>query len=678
MKYSIPVKFLAILMTALALAVTFISALGIVQAVREDLYTQDPAQWSREQIQNSADNFGITILEQVAIREHTTCTQEELECLNVYTGTRYMDLSKLSQEDYCCVVYNAAGEAVYSQGDRKEGMEFTVSATVGYPVIVQRDLSNEYMQNLISEDDGLRYRQKADNTWFSVRYAVSPEYTAVVTVNPEAALQEWGTSMHMIEVLYAIRYTAIITMALGLLIFAAGAAYLCWAAGKSATREGIRPGGLNRTPLDLYLAIATGLFILALIPAFEIIEDWFYSSRNFNPGFVTIALSLLTADAVIFVGFCFACAAQFKTKDFFWWRHSVVGFCLGKLWHVAIKIFRFVRQLVEKTVVMLPLTWRWLLTAAGMGIMILLGVVAAFNTGSPGLLLIVLFGCLAITLYGAYAFGSLRAGAKRMAEGDLYSKVNSKYLVGEYALCAKDLNALADVAVVAAKNQMKSDRMKTELITNVSHDIKTPLTSIINYVDLLEKPHTEEEGRQYLEVLHRQSQSMKKLIEDLMEMSKATTGNMTVDITQVDAGEAVNQALGEFADKLEKAGLTPVFRYPEEPVAILADGRLTWRVLSNLLSNVVKYALPGTRLYIDLIQLESQVVISLKNISREELNISADELTERFVRGDASRNTEGSGLGLNIAQSLMELQKGQLQLLVDGDLFKVTLLFPKA
>ena len=216
------------------------------------------------------------------------------------------------------------------------------------------------------------------------------------------------------------------------------------------------------------------------------------------------------------------------------------------------------------------------------------------------------------------------------------------------------------------------------MITNVSHDIKTPLTSIINYVDLLEKPHTEEEGRQYLEVLHRQSQSMKKLIEDLMEMSKATTGNMTVDITQVDAGEAVNQALGEFADKLEKAGLTPVFRYPEEPVAILADGRLTWRVLSNLLSNVVKYALPGTRLYIDLIQLESQVVISLKNISREELNISADELTERFVRGDASRNTEGSGLGLNIAQSLMELQKGQLQLLVDGDLFKVTLLFPKA
>ena len=140
----------------------------------------------------------------------------------------------------------------------------------------------------------------------------------------------------------------------------------------------------------------------------------------------------------------------------------------------------------------------------------------------------------------------------------------------------------------------------------------------------------------------------------------------------------MTQALGEFSDKLNAAALTPVFRHPEENVAILADGRLTWRVLSNLLSNVVKYALPGTRVYIDLVKVEHQVLISLKNISREELNISADELTERFVRGDASRNTEGSGLGLNIAKSLMELQKGQLQLLVDGDLFKVTLVFPNA
>ena len=212
----------------------------------------------------------------------------------------------------------------------------------------------------------------------------------------------------------------------------------------------------------------------------------------------------------------------------------------------------------------------------------------------------------------------------------------------------------------------------------MSHDIKTPLTSIINYVDLMQKPHSPQEGEMYLEVLSRQSLRLKKLVDDLMEMSKASTGNMTLEISRVDAAEAINQCLGEFADKLTLAQLIPVFRPPETPIAMMADGKLLWRVMSNLLSNAVKYALPGTRMYIDLARVGDRVVISMKNISREELNVSADELLERFVRGDASRNTDGSGLGLNIAQSLMELQQGQLQLLVDGDLFKVTLLFPAA
>lgn len=231
--------------------------------------------------------------------------------------------------------------------------------------------------------------------------------------------------------------------------------------------------------------------------------------------------------------------------------------------------------------------------------------------------------------------------------------------------------------MVAADKQLKSERMKTELITNVSHDIKTPLTSIINYVDLLEKPHSGEEQDEYLEVLSRQSQRLKKLIDDLMEMSKASTGNLQTDITQVNAVEAIMQALGEFSDKLDRAQLVPVFNPDAEEVKMMADGRLVWRVLSNLLGNVVKYALPGTRVYLDLMELEEDVVISVKNVSRAQLNISSEKLMERFVQGDVSRNTEGSGLGLNIAKSLMELQHGKLELLVDGDLFKVTLIFPK-
>ena len=350
-------------------------------------------------------------------------------------------------------------------------------------------------------------------------------------------------------------------------------------------------------------------------------------------------------------------------------------------WDMMNKLFAWLKRWLarlgrgcEKTFSRLPLIWQWLLV----GMVLALWLLVAVAERMEGMMALWCCAALAIVLYGANCFGALLEGVKHMRGGDLETKVDDQYLIGSFREFAGELNGLADVAMVAAQKQLKSERMKTELITNVSHDIKTPLTSIINYVDLLEKPHTPEQEKTYLEVLSRQSQRMKKLIEDLMEMSKASTGNIQVEIGKIDAVEAVNQALGEFADKLTAAGLTPVFRQSEENVYLLADGRLLWRAMSNVLSNAVKYALPGTRLYVDVSAVEDKAVISFKNISGAQLNISAEELMERFVRGDSSRNTEGSGLGLNIAKSLMELQKGQLQLLVDGDLFKVTLVFPKA
>ena len=323
---------------------------------------------------------------------------------------------------------------------------------------------------------------------------------------------------------------------------------------------------------------------------------------------------------------------------------------------------------------LLPVTWQWLL----IGLALLAFLALSLMTRSEAVFILSILAGLALVVYGSHCFGILWDSTKKMSKGDLDTKVDDKLMIGCFKDFADDLNALADVAVVAAQKQMKSERMKTELITNVSHDIKTPLTSIINYVDLLQKPHSDDEQEVYLEVLSRQSQQMKKLLEDLIDMSKASTGNMTVYITPLDAKEALSQVMGEFADKLEAAQLIPMVRQPEEDVYMLSDGKLAWRVLSNVLGNVVKYAMPGTRVYIDLVKADGTVQISVKNISREELNVSADELMERFVRGDASRNTEGSGLGLNIAKSLMDIQKGKLELLVDGDLFKVTLTFPGA
>ncbi len=501
-------------------------------------------------------------------------------------------------------------------------------------------------------------------------------------------------------------------MALGLVLFAALAVFLCSVAGRKPDNTEIKAGGFNALPLDLYgggvLASCIALGYLAV----EVI-------RHAQDASTVLAAMLLLGygGCVLFVCFCFAFAAQVKMGNWHWLRNSIVGRCISvaleiirgmfhlipTLWSFALRIVKDIFKVVsalavllwswmkkcltvtgrllkkclvlcEKTLSLLPLTWQWIVVGGVLALMLPI----SFANDSKGWA--VLWGIASLTtiLYGANCFGRLLEGAKRMRSGDLESKVDDKYLVGCFREFAGELNGLADVAMVAAQNQLKSERMKTELITNVSHDIKTPLTSIINYVDLLEKPHTEEEQKAYVEVLSRQSQRLKKLIDDLMEMSKASTGNIQVDIGEIDAVEAVTQALGEFADKLTAAGLTPVFHQSEENIMLLADGRLLWRAMSNVLSNAVKYALPGTRLYVDVSATQDKAIISFKNISGAQLNISAEELMERFVRGDSSRNTEGSGLGLNIAKSLMELQKGQLQLLVDGDLFKVTLVFPRA
>ena len=493
-----------------------------------------------------------------------------------------------------------------------------------------------------------------------------------------------------------------------LLLFVLSAIYLFTAAGRSPKTEDIRAGGINRMPLDLYLVLGvlagTALTALAMNGTPVLLRSDFM---------LGCSLAVFTAFlcCLMFTGFCFACVAQCKTGGGFWWQRllcvrllflSIRSFrrlsiwiretCSPRLKSLLQATYAKIRNLLyrlckaigtvsakagwrlNRFFSLMPLTWQWVVCGIGLLGLILI----ACNIHNALLSLLCLAAAFVLIFYGSHCFGLLLATARKMGKGDLDTKIESKLLMGSFRDFANDLNDLADAATVAAQSQLKSERMKTELITNVSHDIKTPLTSIINYVDLLQKPHTDEEEAEYLDVLDRQSQRLKKLVDDLMDMSKASTGNMTVEITRVDAVESVNQALGEFADKLERAWLYPVFRHSEDSVPMMADGKLVWRVLNNLLSNIVKYGMPGTRIYLDLSHVNGKVIISLKNISKEELNVTPEELMERFVRGDVSRNTEGSGLGLNIAKSLMELQNGSLQLLVDGDLFKVTLVFPDA
>jgi len=267
-------------------------------------------------------------------------------------------------------------------------------------------------------------------------------------------------------------------------------------------------------------------------------------------------------------------------------------------------------------------------------------------------------------------------GVHHIKNGELdYSIKTSNH--GIYSDLAKDINGITSGLKAAVNNELKSERLKTELISNVSHDIRTPLTSIINYVDLLKREGVESKNTEkYLNILEQKSQRLKTLTDDLFEASKASSGNIPVNLSKVDVSSLLIQCMGELDDKITASNLDFQLDYPEEKVFVEADGRLLWRVLDNLISNILKYSLQNTRVYINVIPSDTTTSIVLKNISSSKLNISAIELTERFKRGDESRTSEGSGLGLSIAKSFVELQKGKFDINIDGDLFKVTIDIP--
>lgn len=294
------------------------------------------------------------------------------------------------------------------------------------------------------------------------------------------------------------------------------------------------------------------------------------------------------------------------------------------------------------------------------------------------LLLMIVMDCAVLYYLIKKAWGreQIIAGLKKITDGDLQYKIPTEKLSGEQEMVADYINHIGEGLDAAVENSLKNERMKTELITNVSHDIKTPLTSIINYVDLLKRENPEDPKiRGYLEVLENKAQRLKVLTEDVVEASKASTGNIALEMTELNFVELVNQVIGEFEEKFEERNLKMVVHFDEEEAIICADGRRLWRVLENVFGNVSKYAMENTRVYVDVKVDRPNVQLSLKNISAQPLNISAEELTERFIRGDVSRNTEGSGLGLSIAKDLVQLQGGELKLYLDGDLFKVTIEF---
>ena len=675
-------KFLALLLAAAALTGVLLSAGSIIGLVGMELYESTPEEVYHRQTYSDRYYFSVDLVHRYASLELGGLPEEYL---NEYYGDEWL-YETYPEGSYFYAIYNDSGDRVCaSEGMIPEEAECYEVQLGGIWYRCQVSAENVPAGKEVYSDSW--YDAEADE-FVDILYVKKQVtgYTVRLFLTEDAVT--YDSFFALLEGLYAIRYQLFWIFGGLLLLFAAAAVCLCCTAGRKPGTGELRPGGLNRLPIDIYTAVcvvAGGMLIAAISYLLDLLD---------NGSLTKLMLHLLLAAAVglsvVIVALLYAWVAQLKAPERFWIKNSLVG----RIFRLLGKFLRWIGRGLRRGVRwlhslfrLLPLVWQWLVAFALMmalpPLLLVLWIMNMdWNTGAEvffGLLFLLSVAAdIGIILYSSYCFGVLMKGVQRMSRGDLNAKVSTQYLVGCFRDFALRLNSLSEAAYIAAEKQTRSERMKTELITNVSHDIKTPLTSIINFVDLLQKPHTEAQQQEYLEVLSRQSAQMKKLIEDLMELSKANSGNIAVNLQAVDAVETVNQALGEFADKLEAAGLTPVFRQPEEPVQITADGRLVWRVLFNLLSNVVKYAMPGTRLYIDLTRAEDSVVLSLKNISRSELTVSADDLLERFVRGDASRTGEGSGLGLNIAKGLMEAQRGRLQLLLDGDLFKVTLIFPAA
>ena len=441
--------------------------------------------------------------------------------------------------------------------------------------------------------------------------------------------------------------------------------YLARTAGRRPGTEEVLPGWQEHIPFDLYLAADFFLGVGLVWLGGETFGSMGWSDLLLTGG---LALGCIFAGAALLGGLWMTFCARMKLGK--WWRNTVTYLVLRLLWRGLKAIGRGIRGAVRA----LPMVWR---TALG-GCIAVIALIALDVNHAHGALLVVLILLALAACWVAVQLRRLQKAGQALAAGDLSAQVNTRGMVWDLKRHGEDLNAVGRGMSIAVEEQLKSERLKTELITNVSHDIKTPLTSIVNYVDLLQRPHTPEQETEYLEVLARQSRKLKKLTEDLVEMSKASAGSLPCRPAPRRVRELVEQAVGEYADRLAAARLEPVLSLPEDGVACMADGALIWRVLDNLLGNACKYAQPGTRLYIDGVADGRTVTLSFKNVSRDALNISADELMERFVRGDASRSTEGSGLGLNIAKSLMELQGGSLSLSIDGDLFKAQLTLPRA
>ena len=504
-------------------------------------------------------------------------------------------------------------------------------------------------------------------------YDQAAEYYTLTVSFPENTMTAKKVSLmaSAAHMAYLLRYAVYLIAVLSLLGLVISFISLMSVSGRRPRREDLVPGPLYRVPYDLLLFLNISAVGILIIPLAESLSGYMAAAYALCFCLVCFCLGL---------GLCMSTAVRIKGHTLF--KNTLVlrilklAWCLlGMFWKGLVRLHRFNMTLLGS----LPLIWKTLLALVLLSFLELVGLMVSFNSEAEMILVLWFLEKLVLVpavLYLALILRRLQKSGAALAGGDLSYQTDTRGMFGDFRKHGEDLNSIASGMAIAVEDRMKSERMKTELITNVSHDIKTPLTSIINYASLIGEAPGDPAVPEYAQVLLRQSEKLKRLIDDLVEASKASTGNLDVLLSPCDASVFLTQAAGEYEEKLQAADLTLITKQPEKELRIMADGRRMWRIFDNLMNNICKYAQPGTRVYLSLEEKDGKALISFKNTSREALDISEAELMERFTRGDASRTTEGNGLGLSIAGSMAELQGGNLSLTVDGDLFKAVLTFP--
>lgn len=477
--------------------------------------------------------------------------------------------------------------------------------------------------------------------------------------NTKESYDYFATDSNLYYGLFAWRYNFIYLLIAFCILLIVDVTYLCIMVGRdNTTDDEVKLNEIDKIPFELYVGILVGVLFLVYV----------VGSRIYYYGIIGVTMAGLYLTLVLLAGLSVLLTFVNRIKCGCFCKNTIIYLLYKLISQILIIVFNLTRDIIGAV----PLIWKSLI------FIIIFIWILPLELHYSNYFIYYLLALSAIVLYYSIHLAKIKERTAKIASGDFEHQLNMKVMSPELKDYANKLDSINKGLSLALDEKMRSERLKTELITNVSHDIKTPLTSIINYVDLLKRDSNPQQKQEYLAILDKQSRRLKKLTEDIVEFSKVSTGNIKVNKEINHGNELLKQAIGEYEEILENNNLELVCHYASNDAEILTDGKLVWRILDNCLNNIVKYSKKSTRVYVDSEIVSDQFVITMKNVSDNMLNISPEALLERFVQGDSSRSTEGSGLGLSIASDLANLLGGKFEIEIDGDLFKIIFSLPLA